>query len=97
MMETGAVPIPTRDEIERVLEGLLAGTTSPAEASTWAVTLLDEAPDPAPWNDATEDALSALATADAQTGPSTFLYGAEDFASWLDEFREAWPGTETRH
>ncbi|KRA32484.1 hypothetical protein ASD81_13050 [Nocardioides sp. Root614] len=86
------MPIPTRDEIKLVLEGLLRGTTSPAEASTWVVRRLYEAPDPASWNEATEDALSALAIADAQTGPSTYLYGTEDFATWLDEFREAWPG-----
>ena len=89
--QTRPVPSPSRDEIEQRLIGLLHGTVAPAEASKWAVRLFEVNPDPGPWNEATEDALSALAVADAMEAPDMFVYKAEDFAAWLQEFRTAWP------
>ena len=90
-MHTRAVPSPTRDEIEQTLLGLLQGSVTRTAASTWAVSLFDAATDPPPWGEATESALSDLAVADALDEPGRPLYGAEDFAAWLHEFRVAWP------
>lgn len=76
---------PTRAEVRARLEGLVAGTLSPADASDWARPWITEeagdVQDEVVW-----DALGALWGADSAIGPGEYLYGPLDFQDWLADF-----------
>ncbi len=72
--------------MEAKLVDLLAGTLSRERVAAWALQWV-AADDPAIENDVVWDALGWLAGADLDGGDSPYLYGPEDFRTWLADFR----------
>ncbi|MEV6829083.1 hypothetical protein [Amycolatopsis sp. NPDC051102] len=78
-------PEPTRDEVRKQLQGLIAGTLTPGEASDWANPWITEeageVQDELVW-----EALQNLWGADMLVAPGEYLYGPLDFRAWLTAF-----------
>ncbi|MEV6906418.1 hypothetical protein [Amycolatopsis sp. NPDC051071] len=76
---------PTRDEVRKILRGLISGEVSPREASDWATPWITEeagdVEDEVVW-----DTLDWLSGADTETDPGVYLYGQDDFRHWLSDF-----------
>lgn len=77
---------PSREEVMRRLNELIAGSASPSEISDWAMGYFrnDDIDFP---DECVLDALDVMGGADLLVPSGEFLYGLEDFKSWLDEFR----------
>jgi len=77
-------PEPEKAEVEKVLEDLVAGRCSRAEASDWAVRWV-VADDPEVEDDAVWEALGVLSAADLNITDRLYLYEEEDFLQWLKD------------
>jgi hypothetical protein len=92
-------PEPSYDDVHAMLQRLLDGSVSPADAAGWANQwVLDddaEVHDPATWQ-----ALDALAGADIETEPGELLHSDVDYRQWLEELeasRRPQPGHDGDH
>lgn len=85
-MET-APPAPSRSELEARLNELISGELARDEATAWAMRWV-AAPDAGVDDPVVWRALNNLAGADAPSIDRDFLFGEDDFRSWLDELRQ---------
>lgn len=84
-MTTDNSQAPTRDEVRKVLRGLVSGEVSPREASDWATPwITEEAGDVD--DEVVSEILDWLSGADTETEPDVYLYGQDDFRHWLEDF-----------
>jgi hypothetical protein len=78
---------PSASDVEAKLAELASGVITPEEASIWASPYFqEEALDLEPF---VSDAIESLAGADIPDIHRPYLFGPEDFAAWLSEFRLA--------
>jgi protein-disulfide isomerase len=80
-------PPPSREEVERKLQDLIAERITREDASAWA-SLWVTADNHGIEDDAVWDAVSALWGADGPANDRPYLFGPDDFGAWLAEFRE---------
>ncbi|WP_394362925.1 hypothetical protein [Amycolatopsis sp. SB7-3] len=77
--------VPTRAEVREVLQALVDGAITPAQADDWARPWLVDDRFPVE-DELVRQALDRLFGADLMTSPSSHLYGPADFQVWLEEF-----------
>jgi hypothetical protein len=82
------IPIPTREDVERVLADLAEGRISREQASDWAGQWLPKRVESID-DRVVRKGLWTLRGADLPTIDRDYLHGEEDFRAWLEEFREA--------
>lgn len=74
--------------VEEKLAELIRGDIQPGAAADWATNVMqkleDEDVDDGIW-----EALDHLSGADLLTGPGVYLHSADDYRSWLTEFRSS--------
>jgi hypothetical protein len=83
MSESGSTP--TRDDVARILQQLIAGEISPEAASNWASAWVNRFEELKRLDRRAKDALDSLALADTPTTDRPYLYGQADFENWLRE------------
>ena len=79
---------PSRDEVAAQLHGLVRGERTPHQVDEWASQWV-AAPDAGVEDPVVWLGLNFLAGASLRVGESEYLYGEEDYRSWLSRFEEA--------
>jgi hypothetical protein len=80
--------LPTREETASVLRRLAAKSLSSEDASSWAVSILQNK-DVSVTDWAVWEALKNIGGADLRNPDGTYLYKIDDFSSWLADLLEA--------